>query len=276
MRTLLLVLGALLCGVSVTMAGPNVGGVLWVHDLGIIHSDGDYSYPKPNNCAEVDNNVVVYTALPSNPWTEIWKVYAAFPAGSSPRLKTAGWGTEFTEAASSPYSWVSITAAACGAPDEDGAGTDFYIGELGFPTASGGQIRQSFPTGPRTYLVTTLFIFGGYGYNAGGAQAPPIWAALQHGDPAWRVFGDDSVPTNYDPIMGYSSLGFGAPGTTVCPVSDGTGACCNSATGACTITYQAGCQFTWLGVGVPCDATTCVPPTPVEKTTWGQIKNNYR
>ncbi len=39
------------------------------------------------------------------------------------------------------------------------------------------------------------------------------------------------------------------------------GACCDFATGACTITTQTGCPFTWLGAGVPCDPVTCPVPT---------------
>lgn len=38
-----------------------------------------------------------------------------------------------------------------------------------------------------------------------------------------------------------------------------TGACCNTATGACTITSEAGCGFTWLGDGSLCSPATCAP-----------------
>jgi hypothetical protein len=55
-----------------------------------------------------------------------------------------------------------------------------------------------------------------------------------------------------------------------------TGACCDEATGACTITTQAACQFHWLGANVPCNVVTCGPPVPVERASWGQIKNMYR
>ena len=59
-----------------------------------------------------------------------------------------------------------------------------------------------------------------------------------------------------------------------------TGACCNIVIGfpACTITTQAGCvaPLVWLGGGVLCNVDTCTPPNPVERTSWGQIKNNYR
>lgn len=54
-----------------------------------------------------------------------------------------------------------------------------------------------------------------------------------------------------------------------------TGACCDDLTGNCTITTQVECQFTWLGAGVPCNATTCAPPVPVERASWGQIKSMY-
>lgn len=54
------------------------------------------------------------------------------------------------------------------------------------------------------------------------------------------------------------------------------GACCDHVTGNCTITTQPACGFDWLGAGVACDVTTCVPPTPTERASWGQIKNLYR
>jgi hypothetical protein len=59
-----------------------------------------------------------------------------------------------------------------------------------------------------------------------------------------------------------------------------TGACCSIAIGfpACTITTQAGCAAPdwWLGANVPCTFQTCPVPNPVERSSWGQIKNIYR
>jgi hypothetical protein len=59
-----------------------------------------------------------------------------------------------------------------------------------------------------------------------------------------------------------------------------TGACCNVSVGMpdCTITTQALCltPYTWLGIDVPCNAVTCIPVIPTERTSWGQIKNIYR
>jgi hypothetical protein len=54
------------------------------------------------------------------------------------------------------------------------------------------------------------------------------------------------------------------------------GACCNELTGECAITTQAACGFHWLGVDVPCTPATCGPPVPVERESWGRIKNSYR
>jgi hypothetical protein len=61
-----------------------------------------------------------------------------------------------------------------------------------------------------------------------------------------------------------------------CEQPPAQGACCDHVTGNCTITTQAACAFDWLGADIPCDITTCVPVIPVERTTWGQIKNTYR
>jgi hypothetical protein len=64
----------------------------------------------------------------------------------------------------------------------------------------------------------------------------------------------------------------------ICIQPPPTGACCNVATGACTITTQVDClaPLVWLGANVPCNTTTCQPPTPIERASWGQIKNIYR
>lgn len=51
------------------------------------------------------------------------------------------------------------------------------------------------------------------------------------------------------------------------------GACCFD-DGSCQVTSQEDCGGLWLE-GQTCDPNPC-PPTPVERTTWGQIKANYR
>ena len=66
-----------------------------------------------------------------------------------------------------------------------------------------------------------------------------------------------------------------------------TGACC-APTGTCTVTTQPACSGTWTATGV-CDPNPCQQPltesglsltnsqpTPVEKTSWGRLKQHYR
>ncbi len=60
-----------------------------------------------------------------------------------------------------------------------------------------------------------------------------------------------------------------------CASPQPAGACCNPATGVCLVTSQGACGFSWLGSDVPCAVATCLP-LPVERRSWGQIKNNYR
>jgi hypothetical protein len=163
MRALVLPLAFMLLA-SVAVAGPNAGGVLWVHDTGIVYSTDTPLPPvslKPAQCADVDNE------QDADNTNRIWKVYAAFPPGSSPRLKLTAWGIEFPEAASSPYSYVSLNAAGCGVPGENGPGTDFWFGDFGFPTSSGGEVGLSF-FHVRLTGVITLFYFTGAGYIYSG------------------------------------------------------------------------------------------------------------
>ena len=248
----LLCLLAVVCGMaSVATAGPNSGGVLWVHDTGIEFAP-DLPLPPastpPADCAGVDSQQDVDGV------ERVWKVYAAFAPGSHPRLKTCGWAIRFPEADSLPNSFVRVTGG--GIPDEDGPGTDFYIEDLGFPTASGGQIGQSFPTGPRTSTVVALFYFYGYGYNSSGPL--PVWTTAEHSVAGNRFFGDEAFPAHLDPIMGYGSLGFGTPGATPCPVDFPEAACC-AGDGACTVTEESDCPApnVWFHGWYVCDPNPC-------------------
>lgn len=257
MKKLLWFLAVLGLTTSVASAGPNTGGVIWVHDTGLTFTVDPPVPPvntPPADCAGVDNEL----PLSDGSVRGVWKVYAAFPPGSSPRLKTCGWGIQFPDAGTSPASYVSVSGGDI--PDEDGAGTDFYIGTEGFPTASGGEIGQSFPTGPRTATVVTLFHFYGFGYNTSGPL--PTFSVVENSAPGNRVFGDDADPTNEDPIMGYGSLGFGQPGTTPCPSSDPDAACC-AVEGTCELKKEADCSSpaVWHREWYVCDPNPCPQPT---------------
>ena len=265
MKELLWFLAVLGCTAAAAMAGPNEGGMLFVHNTGTVYTAEPVFGPDPTACSSgsVNTQMPLWDGVtPAVPVSIYWKVYAAFPLWSSPRLASVAWGTQFPEAATSPTSYVHVTGGSL-APPETGA-TVFYIGGHGFPTASGGTIGQSFPSGARTTLVTPLFMFWGWGY--GHTPDYPTWRLVSKtGD---DNFGDDDIPVHTDQIEGYGSLGFGVPGWVPCEASsDIPGACCNLAMGMpdCHISTEAGCRapFTWLGADVPCNVETCpVPPPP--------------
>ncbi len=251
MRRLLLLL-MVLAGTSATvMAGPNEGGVLWVHDTGLAFTD-DMTLPPvsppPADCAGVDNE------QPLDGIERIWKVYAAFPQGSAPRLKGTAWGIEFPEAAESPAAYVAIDALGCGLPDEDGPGTDFAVADHGFPTASGGDVGQSF-LNARLAAVVELYYFAGYG--TGG---PVTFSVRPHGHPVNRYFVDDAVPQNADPIVGYSSLGFGQAGSTSCPAVLPVVACCVD-DGSCLLLTPTACSAAGGAIYTgSCEPNPCLQP----------------
>ncbi len=233
---------------------PNANGVLWVHDTGIVYSTDlvqPVVSPPPADITGVDNE------QPQDGIDRVWKVYAAFPTGSHPRLKSVGWGIDFPDAAASPYAYVGVLSTGCGLPHEDGPYTDIAITEFGFPTAGGGMIYQTFTTGPRITAVVELFYFTGRSY-ASPPGGPVTFHTVPYYQPDLGLFFSDAVPAISAPIAGYGSLGFGQAGETPCP-SEGVpaGACCDHATGACEMTVELDCSFDWLGACVPCSAQTC-------------------
>ena len=235
---------------SASSAGPNAGGVLWVHDTGVVFST-DPSLPPmstpPADCAGVDNQ------QDADGVDRIWKVYAAFPEGSSSQLKSTGFGTRFPDGPPDPY--ITINAAGCGAPP--GVTWD---GTRGFPTASGGEVWLNFAS-PGLETVVWLFYFTG---SAGTGQSeeprPLTWCTFLRSSSDENVFLDDAVPQHVDPILGYGCLGFGVPGSTPCPQPP-TGCCCDQFHGSMGITTQAAClpPAVWLGADVTCNAVTCPP-----------------
>jgi hypothetical protein len=244
-------LGRFACASPPTASrGPNVGGVLVVHDTGIQYSVGDPEPPvnPPANCSEVDNTCPL--GMPPGLGGWVWKVYAVFPSTSSPRLATVSWGVGVSQ-------------------DEDG-GVLVAIGEGsgGFSETftvqqprgefvDGTSISQSFAGGPKTTTVTALYWFAGYAYSISGSspqrfsvQPSALW------DP---VFTDDAVPVHRDPIAGWGSLGFGQPGSTPCPPE--RGACC-SPDGACEFGFETDCAVpaVWHADWATCSPNPCPQP----------------
>lgn len=286
MKKLLMALAALAIA-GAAAAGPNAGGTIIAHDASLAYSYDNTGYcglgAAPTTCEGADVQLDG-TAL------SVWKVYAAFVPGSSPRLKGMTFG-------------VSYDADIFVLEGGDCAG--FELPETGWP-ASGTGNSLVFDETQTGYLVECYW-FGGYNYYGSPAMFSLGINPEQGGD-----FADDSVPSILDPIEGFGTLGFGMAGEAVCPAAPAEGACCLP-DGTCVLTLPDQCAGEF--VGGPCDPNPCEPivgaccfgpdcviltqadcegqggvyqgdgvscdPNPCEviptlESSWGQIKNNYR
>ena len=193
--SLLVVLGALICAVQPggALAGPNAGGTLVVHEVGLNSTcDPWVSSPVPA-CAEVDNNLDL-------DFCPTWKVYAAFPNNSQPRLRSVSWGISWNQA----YLYVHATSV----------GNASEVTTPDWPAPGSGITLTYDPVRTAPMNELTCFIFAFYSY----VQPMPgeIWSTIPHPS-APTVFTDDSTPPVEDEIAGYGTIGFGVPGFTPCP-----------------------------------------------------------
>lgn len=230
-------------------AGPNAGGVLVVHDCGYDLSC-EMGNIVPTSCATVDNQL----PASAGPCARFWKVYAAFPECSSPRLKGLAMGAVFAN---------NVYVIGSSLPDP----LDFEVPEGGWPLTSGGGVGINFVTsGTKTTLMSEVYWFYGYSYGVG------TWSLAPHPTQP-TTFMDDASTPQMDPIAELGSLGFGVPGSTPCPAS--CGACCLT-TGQCVLVTQPVCtgQGGRFADG-PCELTIC-EPVPTVETRWGRIKADYR
>ena len=178
-------------------AGPNFGGTLIVHEVELNATCEAVVSGPLSACAAVDNMVDSPFLCPA------WKVYAAFPGNSQPRLKTLRWGISSSSDSLSVSSFVS----------PDPLAVD-VVPTWGWPY-SGTGVTMTFHTVQTAELVE-LFIF--LGYNGYGSPIPSgaVWSTTSHPTES-SVFLDDSAVPVEDPIADYGTLGFGVPGYTPCP-----------------------------------------------------------
>ena len=169
---------------SVASAGPNAGGVLWVHDTGMVFST-DLSLPPestpPANCDGVDNQ------QDADGVDRIWKVYAAFPEGSHPQLKSTGFGTAFPEDPLHPH--IVMNLAGCGGPD-----SALMVSNGGF-SIHPGEVWMTFPTARHTTVVE-LFYFTGAAFTGSSGEPGPTWCTVPLQSLAEPVFLDDAFPSH--------------------------------------------------------------------------------
>ena len=236
-------------------AGPNNGGTLIVHDTGYWFTLVNNSYPSPPpvDCQSVDNQMP--TTVPGGYHGRVWKVYAAFVAGTTPRLKALSLGADFNE--------DQVVILNAGLPDP---AHDFEIPQLGWPVHDGGGVGISFGS-VKTDPMNEVYWFGGYSYYA----APCLWSTAPH-PVQTSIFVDDAFPPNEDRIAGFSSIGFGLPGNTVCP--GGSGACCFT-DASCQILTALECAAAGgtFGFGPACEPNPCPRSTGRAASSTGLVSS---
>ena len=205
--------GLLLFASNLASAGPNAGGTL------ILHANPSLAFTSTieNYCgmSALDSCSAAVTSVAWDPGKKIvFHAIAAFPPGSSPRLKALSFGIDFDST-----KFVMAARGTC---------ADFEIPGVGWP-APGTGTSQSWTTGTRTGLLTECYWFAGYVYSEQEAEDSTSVALIphpvQHG-----VFVDDTFPSEVDTIAAYGRLGFGTSGLLACPdqpvETSGPAACC--------------------------------------------------
>jgi len=249
MKRLLMATMALAMAGGAAYAGPNAGGTLILHaNTTIVYTTDVEDYCGSGTggsqgglvlCADAVNHV-------EGAGTVVFFAIGAFPDGSSPRVSGLVFGVNYP-------SQIALVA--------QGSCADFELATGGWP-ASGEGTAITWNTTQQAQLVEAYW-FAGYNYYS---PDPHVFALGLHptqgGD-----FGDDAVPANLDPIQGFGSLGFDAPGFTPCPTGGPTpGACCLPNFGGCVILSGDECAAAggaYLGDGSDCDPDPC-PIAPRE------------
>lgn len=244
--------GTLPFGRGASRTGPNSGGVLILHATGQTYSVGDGNYCGQANLTDCDDAVVRI----DSPDASVFHVLAAFPDGSSPRLAGVTFGIEYSDCIRLP-DW-----AACG---------DFELPDPSWPASETGA-AVTWVEAETTQLVD-IYWFAGYSYGL-----PASFELVAH-PTGGANFADDAVPSNIDPVAGFSMLGFYSPGRGACPEDvSPTGACCFPGGTPCVIVSETQCfngGGAYFGDGSSCDPSPC-GPTPTRGRSWGGIKDMFR
>ena len=180
------------------MAGPNEGGTLILHanpSLVFTSTIQDYC-----GMSALDSCSAAVTSVAWDPGKKIvFHAIAAFPPGSSPRLKALSFGIDFDST-----KFVLAARGTC---------ADFEIPGVGWP-GSGTGTSQSWTTGAQTGPLTEVYWFVGYANSEqvlDSTSVSLIPHPLQHG-----VFVDDAFPSEVDTVAAYGRLGFGTLGILHC------------------------------------------------------------
>jgi hypothetical protein len=199
MRTgvaLYLALSSLLVSVQ-SQAGPNIGGVLVLHDAGLAYTGDTHNYcglgSNPSTCEGVDARI-------DGTSRQVWKVLAAFAPNVQPRLKGVGFAVQYDDSSIILDDWGPCPGSSQG----------FEMPGSGWP-APGRSMMVVFP---QTQLERLVEVYWFAGHNA---QGTPAQFAVQPS--AWcgqTGFADDSVPAQIDEFAACGVLGFNRDGYVPC------------------------------------------------------------
>jgi len=298
---------------SVALAGPNAGGTIFVSDANEVFTTDIVSYcgvgTAPVSCAEADTVINGATDL----LPRVLKVYAAFLPGSSPRLKGMTFGIYYD---ANTIAIVGGGFGPCigdlnnGAtefqgPGWPGSGTGdalvwqftqttelvecywlaaynyagpgcFRLGPNPDPGLAGMFSDDAVPP-----QLDAILGYGALGFDEACTGTPPrcpIPVPPQTGACCINnVCVDNLTQSNCEGQGGhYYGDGSTCPQPD-CPPPVLTGACCIDNTCFDNMT-QADCERQgghYYGDGSTCPQPDC-QPVPVEESTWGSIKANYR
>lgn len=230
--------------------GPNEGGTLILHYHNSLSAtcDPEAFHGLLDRCEDAVLEAPAASSFPI-PCSEaqVWYAYAAFPEGSSPRLRGYTFGISYTpfsgsegvriEDSQSPPGSVEIRTIQPAWP-LPGSGTSVVLSQTS------------------TAPVEPVYSFTGYG------SPGQVISLIDH--PSGRaLFGDDSVPGHLSNVAGFGSLGFGVSGMPACPVGV-PGACCFP-DGRCGIHTEVECHALgggWLGPEIACTPNPCPTGQP--------------
>jgi hypothetical protein len=238
MKKALLAVAALSCMGSAALAGPNSNGTLIAAlSVGTVYTTDNTGYC--GSSTTTDCNAAVTSVGGTDP--AVINIIAAI--GGSPRLAGLTFGINYSAG-------VSIL--------EGGTCGDFELPDGSWP-ASGSGNAVTFSSA-QTGNLTEVYWFAAYNYY-GGAETLALGPHPTQGG----NFADDDVPSNIDPITGFGTFGFNAPGNAPCP---GTGplrgACCFP-DGSCLVLTADECGAgggSYQGDNTACETVVCDQPDP--------------
>jgi len=225
----------------VLAAGPNIGGALLIHGSpeGLTFCGDGQNAELPAACEDFVTRLDVSGAPPLGFFS--WIIVAVFPSNVNPEVRAVVFGIEY-EGVDPP------TVTNCG---------DFLIGTGDWP-ASGSGVGMTWDDKQTDHILPVIHFesvnyYGDTGY----------FTVVNHPAQGAPIFGDDSIPTQEDPVEYFGTLGFFQDGELPCPPDAlPPGACCLP-NGTCQVRTEPECDDaggSWLGEGTDCDPNPCPPP----------------